>query len=206
MASPGNYWDFYRSLENGQVTMWPRDHCRPRWIGTDETPAKPPISVLPNPFNSAVAMIRLARSYLEWPEGRPVAVVGEVAAGRYDVTVAYHESGEEVLLLPPEWARPGTFALRVRGHSMVGVGIAEGDYVIVRPQSTAENGDLVIAGLADSEDPEGYVTLKQLFWEGDHIRLQPANASMAPIHLYPQNGQDPVEIQGKVVAVVRVED
>ncbi len=205
MALPGNHWDFLRSLENGQVTMWPRDHCRPHYIGT-ETPAGPSISFFPNPFNSAVVMIRLPRSHLEWAGGRPVAVVGEVAAGRYDVTVAYHESGEEVLLLPPEWARPGTFALRVRGHSMVGAGIAEGDYVIVRPQSIAESGDLVIAGLTDSDDPEGYITLKQLFWEGDHIRLQPANASMAPIHLYPQNGQDPVEIQGKVVAVVRVED
>ncbi len=206
MASPGNHWDFRRSPESGQITMWPRDHCRPHWIGTDETPADSPVSIFPNPFNSAVAMIRLARSYLEWAEGRPVAVVGEVAAGRYDVTVVYHESGEEVLLLPAEWARPGTFALRVRGHSMAGAGIAEGDYVIVRPQPTADSGDLVIAGLTDSDDPEGYITLKQLFWEGDHIRLQPANASMAPIHLYPQNGQDPVEIQGKVVAVVRVEE
>ncbi len=205
MASPGNHWDFLRSFENGQITMWPRDHCRPRYIGAG-APAGLPFSVFRNPFHSAVAMIRLNRSYLGWAEGRPVTVVGEVAAGRYDVTVAYHESGEEVLLLSPEWARPGTFALRVRGHSMIGFGIAEGDYVIVRPQSTAEGGDLVIAGLANSGDPEGYVTLKQLFWEGDHIRLQPANPSMAPIHLYPQNGQDPVEIQGKVVAVVRVED
>jgi repressor LexA len=199
-------WDFRRSPETGQVTMWARDHCRPRWIGAEETPAGPPFSILPNPLNSAVAMIRLDRRGLSWAEGRPVAVVGEVAAGRYDVTVAYHESGEEVLLLPPEWARPGTFALRVRGHSMAGAGIAEGDYVIVRPQSTAESGDLVIAGLTDAEDPEGYITLKQLFWEGDHIRLQPANSAMAPIHLYPRHGQDPVEIQGKVVAVVRVED
>lgn len=165
-------------------------------------------TVVPNALYGSVPRVQLAPAFVDWADSRPLAVVGEVAAGRYDVTVAYHLGPEalEVLHLPPEWVRPGYFALRVRGDSMREAGIREGDYVLVRPQRSADNGDLVVAGLADSEAPEGYVTLKQFFWEGDHVRLQPANAAMAPIHLFPDHGQDPVEIQGKVVAVVRIEE
>jgi repressor LexA len=152
-------------------------------------------------------MVRLAQDYRRWAGGRPVAVVGEVAAGRFDVTVAYRPGpdAEEILFLPPMASRD-CFALRVHGDSMQDAGIEDGDYVLVRPQSRADNGDFVIAAAADADDPEGYVTLKQFFWEGDHVRLQPANASMAPIHLYPQRRNDPIEIQGIVVGVVRIED
>ncbi len=198
----GNVWDFYRSKQ-GRVAMWPRQQCAARWIGEGKA-----LEVIANQINASVAMIRLSRTYWSWGEGQPLAVVGEVAAGRYDVTVAYHASPDatEVLLLPAEWARSGYFALCVRGNSMQEAGIQAGDYVVVRAQSSADNGDLVVAGLVDADDPEGYVTLKQFFRDQNHVRLQPANACMAPIHLYPQQGQDPVEIQGKVVAVVRLEE
>lgn len=209
----GKTWDFSRCPLTGKLSLWPRDGCAPRWIGQDTT--GPVLAVMANLLNQGVRMIRLARSYQHWAEGRPVAVVGEIAAGRYDVTVAFYDGptayydypdAADVLLLPSEWASPDTFALLVRGHSMQGAGIRDGDYVVVRRQSSADNGDFVVAAGPDADLPEGYVTLKQFFWEGDHIRLQPANDSMAPIHLYPHRGQDPIQIQGKVVAVVQVEE
>jgi len=202
LYSSGKTWDFHRSAR-GEVSMRARAVSVPHWIGEGKT-----VEVTKNPLNAGVSMVRLSLTYQNWAREQPLAVVGEVAAGRYDVTVAYHLGPEalEVLHVPPEWGRAGYFALQVRGNSMQEAGIGEGDYVIVRPQSSADDGDLVVAGLVDSDDPSGYVTLKQFFREVDHIRLQPANAAMAPIHLYPQRAQDPVEIQGKVVAVVRLEE
>mgnify|MGYP000016031464 CR=1 FL=1 len=206
--STGKTWDFTRSLASGRVSLYPRDGRAPHWVGQVEDLPETLARVVSKAIHGSVPMLHLSPALAWFPASRPLAVVGEVAAGRYDVTVAYHAGPEalEVLHLPPEWARSGYFALRVRGDSMREAGIQEGDYVLVRPQSSADNGDLVVAGLADSDAPEGYVTLKQFFREGNHIRLQPANGAMAPIHLYPQHGQDPLEIQGKVVAVVRVEE
>ncbi len=206
LRSTGEPWYFRRCLHSGRVTMWPYAGPAPRLVGQE--PTNPALLVAPNPLNAGVTMLRMPQSYQYWGEGRLLAVVGEVAAGRYDVTVAYHDGPEapETLLLPPEWVRGGCFALRVRGHSMQEAGIQDGDYVVVRPQPSADNGDLVIAGLTDAEDPAGYVTLKQFFREGGRVRLQPANAAMAPIHLYPQGQNDPVGIQGKVVAVVHLEE
>jgi repressor LexA len=204
--STGKTLDFTRSPTTGQVAVVPRDGRAPRWVGRPEGAAVPSVIVAVNPLNASVQMLHISPEFQHWGPGRPLAVVGEVAAGRYDVTVAYHAGAEavDVLSVPEDWARLGYFALRVRGNSMQEAGIQDGDYVLVRPQSTADNGDLVIAGLADSDDPAGYVTLKQFFREAGHVRLQPANAAMAPIHLYPQHRNDPVGIQGKVVAVVRV--
>jgi len=205
-------WDFSRCPLTGQVMLWPRETCPARWVGRLEEgvgkAGRPAMVVSANPLNQGVSMLRIARSYRRWAEGRPVAVAGEIAAGRFDVTVAYCDSPEaqEVLLLPPEEIPPDCFALRVRGSSMQEAGIQDGDYVLVRPQCSADNGDLVVAAMADAGDPAGYVTLKQFFLEGDHVRLQPANASIAPIHLCPQRGRDPVQIEGKVVAVVRLDE
>lgn len=204
--STGKTCDFSRSLETGQVTVRPRRGLPLHWVGRKQGALEPAVVVAVNPLNASVTMLHVSQEFQHWGRGRPLAVVGEVAAGRYDVTVAYHAGPEamEVLRVPEEWAQMGYFVLRVRGSSMQDAGIQDGDYVLVRPQSTADNGDLVVAGLTDSEDPNGYVTLKQFFWEGDHVRLQPANAAMAPIHLFPQRQADPVGIQGKVVAVVRL--
>jgi SOS-response transcriptional repressor LexA len=208
----GRTWDFSRCSLTGRVTLWPREACPTHCVGgeRDEPGISigPVLAVVPNLLNHSVRMVRLAQDYRRWAGARPVAVAGEVAAGRFDVTVAYRAGpdAEEVLFLPPQLASPDCFALRVRGVSMRDAGIEDGDYVLVRPQSRADNGDFVIAAAADADDPEGYVTLKQFFWEGDHIRLQPANASMAPIHLYPQRSKDPIQVQGVVVGAVRFED
>jgi repressor LexA len=89
-------------------------------------------------------------------------------------------------------ARPDSYVLRVRGKSMVDALIDDGDFVIVQPQATARDGDIVVALLEDNG-----VTLKRFFREKDRIRLQPANAEMEPIYA------SEVQIQGKVVGVIR---
>lgn len=85
-----------------------------------------------------------------------------------------------------------SFILQVRGESMVGDGIYDGDYVIIEQQETANNGDIVVA-LLDN----GMATLKRYYKEATRIRLEPANARMSPI--FARN----VKVQGKVVGLVR---
>ncbi|MBI3290381.1 transcriptional repressor LexA [Candidatus Microgenomates bacterium] len=85
-----------------------------------------------------------------------------------------------------------SFVLQVRGESMIGDGIYDGDYVVVEQQETANNGDIVVA-LLDN----GMATLKRYYKEATRIRLEPANARMSPI--FARN----VKVQGKVVGLVR---
>ncbi len=123
-----------------------------------------------------------------------VPVLGNVAAGAPILADENHD-GDLTLgrdLVPGDGP---TFALRVRGESMIEEGIHDGDYVIVRQASTARNGDMVVA-LVDGE-----ATVKFYFHEGRRIRLQPAHPTMPPIFVDP--GQTSA-IQGKVVAVLRV--
>lgn len=87
------------------------------------------------------------------------------------------------------------FFLRVAGESMIEAGIFDGDLALVRPQPTADDGDTVIAMV------EGEATMKTLFREADHVRLQPANATMQPIVVRPADGE--VAIVGKVIGVYR---
>jgi repressor LexA len=87
------------------------------------------------------------------------------------------------------------YALRVKGTSMIDALVDDGDVVIVRPVDSVKNGDMVVAWLRAEKE----VTLKRLYHEGERIRLQPANSTMSPIYVDPEN----VEIQGKVVAVLR---
>jgi repressor LexA len=88
----------------------------------------------------------------------------------------------------------GGFALRVAGDSMVDAGILDGDYVIVREQETAENGEIVVALVV------GEATLKRFYRDEDGVRLEPANAKLPPIHV--TDGE--FQIQGKVIGVMRV--
>lgn len=90
----------------------------------------------------------------------------------------------------------GGFALRVEGDSMVEAGIRDGDYVIVREQETAENGDIVVAII------NGEATLKRFYKEKDGVRLEPANGKMKPIEV--KSGE--FRIQGKVIGVMRLMD
>ncbi|MCE5287443.1 MAG: transcriptional repressor LexA [Pelosinus sp.] len=120
----------------------------------------------------------------------PVPLVGRVTAGQPILAV---ENIEETYPLPTELVGDdNTFMLTVEGSSMINAGIFNGDYILIRRQQTANNGDIVVA-LIDNEE----ATVKRFYKEKDCIRLQPENDSMAPI--YVQN----VSIVGKVVGVFR---
>jgi repressor LexA len=118
-----------------------------------------------------------------------VPIVGRVAAG---APLLASQNIEGTLALPREMVKDNTsFALRVKGSSMIKAGIFEGDFVIVKSQSYADPGDVVVALLGDE------ATVKRFFHEGDKIRLQPENDSMPPIIV-----RD-AQILGKVIALFR---
>ena len=125
----------------------------------------------------------------------PIPVVGNVAAG---VPILAEQNIEDHLMLSPDLAEEGWFALRVRGDSMINAGIYDGDLVIVRPQRDARNGDIVVARVEDEQTGEAEATVKRFYREPNRVRLQPENSTMDPIYV-----RD-VDIDGRVVAVVRV--
>ncbi len=123
---------------------------------------------------------------------RHVPLVGDVAAG---TDVLAHENIEELFPLPEDFTGTGElFMLRVRGESMIEVGIMDGDYVVCRAQVTAENGELVVAGIPGEE-----ATVKTFERTGDQISLIPANARFQTMVF----DADQVEIFGRVVTVMR---
>lgn len=98
-------------------------------------------------------------------------------------------------ILSPKTRRDHYFVLEVSGDSMIEAGIYNGDYVICRKSETAQNNEMVVALLTDSNE----TTLKYFIRESDHIRLQPANSTMQPILI---NDTTELIIQGVVVQVV----
>lgn len=118
-----------------------------------------------------------------------VPVVGRVAAG---IPILAEENIEETLPLPAELAGDGEhFVLRVRGDSMIEAGILTDDYIVVRRQPDARNGDIVVALVEDE------ATVKRFYKENGHFRLQPENSAMSPIIV------NEVVILGKVVSLLR---
>jgi len=118
-----------------------------------------------------------------------VPVVGQVTAG---VPILATENIEDFIALPQAMVGSGDhFILSVRGESMIGAGILDGDYVIVRKQNTADNGDIVIAMIEDE------ATVKRFYKENGVFRLQPENPTMDPIIV------DELTILGKVVSLYR---
>ena len=123
---------------------------------------------------------------------RHVPLVGDVAAG---TDVLAHENIEESVPLPADFTGDGElFMLRVRGDSMIGEGIFAGDFVVVRSQPTADDGDLVVAGL-----PAEKATIQHFRRDGSHIVLVPSN----PDHQDLRYPADEVTIFGRVVTVLR---
>ena len=122
--------------------------------------------------------------------GRSVPLVGRVTAGMPILAV---ENIEDYLTLPREIVgKDDLFCLRVQGESMIDIGILDGDIVVLRQQSTAENGEIVVAMTRDDE-----ATLKRIFYEDGHVRLQPENKTMSPIYA------DTVTVLGKLTALIR---
>ena len=101
-------------------------------------------------------------------EGRTLPVIGEIAAG--GPIEAYQETSETLAVPDAVVAGGDAYVLRVRGDSMIDAHITDGDYVVIRPQQTAHDGDIVVAQVE-----ENAVTLKRFFKEKNRIRLQPAN-------------------------------
>ena len=121
------------------------------------------------------------------PSGLPL--VGRVAAGQ---PVLAEENIEEYVEVPMlAGGEDGEYVLRVAGDSMKDAGILEGDHVVVRPQATANDGEIVVALVEDE------ATVKRFFREADHIRLQPENPAVEPIRT------PDAQIIGRVVGVLR---
>ena len=116
-------------------------------------------------------------------------LVGEVAAGS---PVVAEDRVEDYLTVPDQLAPDADFVLTVKGDSMINAGILDGDLVVVRKQTDARNGEIVVA-LVGEED----ATVKRFFREGGRVRLQPENDALEP--MFP----DEVQILGAVKAVLR---
>jgi len=116
-------------------------------------------------------------------------LVGQVAAGQ---PVLAEENIEDYISTPAiAGGDEGEYLLRIRGESMKNAGILDGDLVVVRPQETAEDGEIVVALVGEE------ATVKRFFQESDHIRLQPENETMEPIRVRE------VRILGRVVGLMR---
>ncbi len=119
-----------------------------------------------------------------------VPIVGKVTAGEPITAI---ENIEDYFPLPSHIVNnDDVFMLTVQGDSMIDAGIFDGDYIIVKKQPSASNGEIIVAMTEDDE-----ATVKRFYKESNHIRLQPDNSSMEPIIL------DNVSILGKVIGVYR---
>jgi repressor LexA len=123
---------------------------------------------------------------------RQVPLVGDVAAG---TGVLASENVEELLPLPEDFTGTGSlFMLRVRGESMIDAGILDGDFVVVRQQPDADNGDIVVAGIPGDE-----ATVKTFRRRRGRVVLSPANSALEPMDF----DADEVTVYGRVVTVLR---
>jgi repressor LexA len=147
-------------------------------------PTKPRAIEVRYEASSGVAMERRPTKH--------VPLVGDVAAG---VNVLAQENVEELVPLPMDFTGDGElFMLRVRGESMIDAGILDGDYVVCRQQSTANNGDIVVAGIPGDE-----ATIKTFTKSNGKVTLTPSNPSMKPMVF--DSGE--VNVYGKLVTVLR---
>jgi repressor LexA len=155
-----------------------RDPSKPRAIELFDRVGKDVGTVVESAVQSVKGMVR---------QGIPL--VGQVAAGS---PVLAEENVEDYIQVPAiAGGDEGEYVLRVRGDSMKDAGILPGDYVVVRKQDTAEDGEIVVALVGEE------ATVKRFFRESDHIRLQPENDALEPIR------SKEVQILGRVVGVFR---
>lgn len=142
-----------------------------------------------NRSDNANRSIQVASS--QAPEAVDLPLVGEIAAG---VPIETIEQEEAFPVPATLLGRGECYVLRVRGESMIGEQIRDGDYVLVEKRSDPANGETVVAILHGEE-----ATLKKFFREGPHIRLQPANEELSPIIVHSEK----VEIRGVVRGLIR---
>ena len=133
------------------------------------------------------------RSAVGAPPYRELPILGRVAAGQ---PLLSDQNLEGTSVVPQDWVNGDeAFLLKVQGDSMIGAHICPGDQALVRRQSTAENGDIVVALLNDE------ATIKRIFFRHDGIVLQPENSTMPPIHV--GKNEKNFQIVGKVVGILR---
>jgi repressor LexA len=150
-------------------------------------PSKPrAIEMLDKAAGAAGGVVDAVKSVVS-PSGLPL--VGQVAAGQ---PILAEENIEDYVPVPElAGGEEGEYVLRIRGDSMKNAGILEGDYVVVRRQETATDGEIVVALVGED------ATVKRFFCEEDHVRLQPENELMEPIR------SREVRVLGRVVGVLR---
>jgi repressor LexA len=142
-------------------------------------------------FQSRTLSITRERS-----RGEGVPVVGRVAAG---APLLATENIEEMVHLPKDWVPSGAFLLKVTGDSMVGAHILDGDYVLVHPQQTAVNGDIVVALIGED------ATVKRFYRSEKGVTLQAENPKFAPIQIEGSGeGAASFRLIGRVMGVLRV--
>ncbi len=130
-----------------------------------------------------------------------IPVMGYIAAGQpLDI---FSEPGQTVDV-GRDLEHENTYALIVKGRSMIDDHICDGDYVVIKPQATCENGDIVVA-VHLQPGTSGSATLKRFFQEKEHdrVRLQPANSELTPIFVPKSEWDQEWQVQGKVVAIFR---
>jgi repressor LexA len=142
---------------------------------------------------TAVAASGARRSAPGAPPYRELPILGRVAAGQ---PLLSDQNLEGTSVVPQDWVNGDeAFLLKVQGDSMIGAHICPGDQALVRRQSTAENGDIVVALLNDE------ATIKRILFRPDGIVLQPENPAMPPIHV--KKNEKNFQIVGKVVGILR---
>lgn len=127
-------------------------------------------------------------------------VIGAIAAG---VPLDYYPDTEQETIELGAHASGRTYVLLVKGDSMIEDHIASGDYVLIDPAVKPENGDIVVATHVNATTDGGAATLKRVYRERDHVRLQPANATMEPIIISSDEWDREWTVQGKVIGVYR---
>jgi repressor LexA len=123
-----------------------------------------------------------------------IPIIGRVAAG---LPLLAQENIEEMIQLPKDWAPAGAFLLKVQGNSMEGAHILDGDYVLVHPQDTAVNGEIVVALIGDE------ATVKRFYRTDRGISLKAENAAYRPIEIE-RSEATAFKVIGKVMGVLRV--
>ena len=155
-----------------------RDHSKPRAIELLDRVRGDVGSAVGTAVENALGVLR---------PGLPL--VGQVAAG---TPILAEENIEDYVQVPSiAGGEDGEYVLRVRGESMKDAGILGGDFVVVRPQDTASDGEIIVALVGEE------ATVKRFFRESDHVRLQPETATMEPIR------SKDVRIMGRVVGLFR---
>ena len=166
LASSSTVHQHLANLERGGLLK--RDPSKPRAI-----------ELLDRAVQEVRSMVRL----------NSLPLLGAVAAGQ---PMLAEENIEDYISVPAAaGGDDGAYLLRVKGESMQKVGIIEGDLVVVRPQDTADDGDIVVALVGEE------ATVKRYFREVDHVRLQPENDEMEPIR------SREVRVLGRVVGLMR---